>query len=157
MHRGQSLYLDFLRLIAALEVFAYHLCGLPNTGLHRAMWNDFGHDAVTIFFVLSGFVIPYAARSREPDPRGFAIARLTRIYSVAIPCLALTYVFDRIGHGVDPALYIGLSPTGSPLLRLGIGAVMLNETWVSVQMLSNTPYWSISYEFWYYVIFAALF
>jgi peptidoglycan/LPS O-acetylase OafA/YrhL len=157
MHRGQSLYLDFLRLIAALEVFAYHLCGLPNTGLHRAMWNDFGHDAVTIFFVLSGFVIPYAARSREPDPRGFAIARLTRIYSVAIPCLALTYVFDRIGHGVDPALYTGLSPTGSPLLRLGIGAVMLNETWVSVQMLSNTPYWSISYEFWYYVIFAALF
>ena len=78
MHRGLSLYLDLLRLAAALEVFAYHLAGLPNTGLDNDLWNAFGHEAVTIFFVLSGFVIPYAARSREPDPRMFVVARLTR-------------------------------------------------------------------------------
>jgi peptidoglycan/LPS O-acetylase OafA/YrhL len=157
MHRGLSVYLDLLRLVAALEVFVFHLAGLPNTGVAKGVWNGFGHEAVTIFFVLSGFVIPYAARSREPDPRAFAVARLTRIYSVAVPCLALTFLFDWIGHRFDPAIYQGLSPGGSALFRLGIGAAMLNEAWVSVQMLSNTPYWSISYEFWYYVVFAALF
>jgi peptidoglycan/LPS O-acetylase OafA/YrhL len=157
MHRGLSLYLDLLRLAAALEVFAYHLAGLPNTGLDNDLWNAFGHEAVTIFFVLSGFVIPYAARSREPDPRTFVVARLTRIYSVAIPCLLLTFIFDWIGHQYDPAIYRGLTPAGSPFVNLGIGAAMLNEAWLSVQMLSNTPYWSISYEFWYYVVFAALF
>ncbi|CAN5194244.1 acyltransferase [soil metagenome] len=157
MTRGQSLYLDFLRLAAALEVFVFHLTGLPNTGIAKGLWNGFGHEAVTIFFVLSGFVIPFTANTREPDPKGFAVARLTRIYSVAIPCLVLTFAFDWLGHRADPSVYQGLSPSGSALLRLGIGAAMLNETWVSVQMLSNTPYWSISYEFWYYVIFATLF
>jgi peptidoglycan/LPS O-acetylase OafA/YrhL len=157
MHRGQSLYLDLLRLAAALEVFVYHLAGLPNTGVANGLWTGFGHEAVTIFFVLSGFVIPYAAASREPDPSAFAVARLTRIYSVALPCLALTLFFDWAGHRVDPAIYQGLSPTGSPLHRIGTGAVMLNESWQSIQMLSNTPYWSIAYEFWYYAIFATLF
>jgi peptidoglycan/LPS O-acetylase OafA/YrhL len=157
MHRGQSLYLDLLRLAAALEVFVYHLAGLPNTGMPSGPWTDFGHEAVTIFFVLSGFVIPYAARSREPDPSGFVVARLTRIYSVALPCLLLTLLFDWVGHRFDPAIYQGLSPAGSPTLRIGIGAAMLNESWQSIQMLSNTPYWSIAYEFWYYAIFAAMF
>jgi peptidoglycan/LPS O-acetylase OafA/YrhL len=157
MHRGLSLYFDLLRLAAALEVFVYHLAGLPKTGVEDGIWNAFGHEAVTIFFVLSGFVIPYAARSREPDPRAFAVARLTRVYSVAIPCLVLTLMFDWIGHHFDPAIYRGLTPPGSALVSLGIGAAMLNEAWLSVQMLSNTPYWSISYEFWYYVVFATLF
>lgn len=157
MHRGLSLYLDLLRLAAALEVFAYHLAGLPNTGLDNDLWNAFGHEAVTIFFVLSGFVIPYAAGSREADPRAFAVARLTRIYSVAIPCLLFTLIFDWIGHRFDPAIYRGLTPGGSVLVSFGIGATMLNEAWWSVQMQSNTPYWSISYEFWFYVVFATLF
>lgn len=157
MHRGQSLYLDLLRLAAALEVFAFHLAGLPNTGVAHGLWNSFGHEAVTIFFVLSGFVIPYAAGSHDPDPRAFVVARLTRIYSVAIPCLILTFAFDWLGHIVDPSLYRGLSPPGSIAFRLTMGAMMLHESWQSVQMLSNTPYWSIAYEFWYYGLFSTLF
>lgn len=157
MHRGHSLYLDWIRLIAALEVFAFHLRGMPATGITLSGWNALGHEAVVIFFVLSGFVIRHAAGTRDQTGRDFAISRLTRVYSVAIPALVLTYVFDRIGHSLDASLYEGLTPRGSPFVRLGIGAAMLNEAWVSVQMLSNTPYWSISYEFWYYVIFGAVF
>lgn len=157
MNRGLSIYLDLLRLVAAVEVFVFHLAGLPQTGVTRALWNAYGHEAVTIFFVLSGFVIRHAAATRDRNLQIFTISRLTRVYSVAIPALILTYVFDRIGHAADPAIYANLSPGGSPWLRLGIGAAMLNEAWASVQMLSNTPYWSISYEWWYYAIFAALF
>ena len=157
MERGLSLYLDLLRLAAAAEVLAYHLSGFSFVGGHRVSWNSYGHEAVTIFFVLSGFVICHAATTRDRTLTSFAVSRFTRVYSVAVPCLLLTLAFDVAGHYLAPGFYAGLSPAGSPALRLAIGAAMLNEAWVSVQMLSNTPYWSISYEFWYYALFGALF
>jgi peptidoglycan/LPS O-acetylase OafA/YrhL len=156
MTRGLSLYLDLLRLLAAVEVLAYHLSGFP-FGFERTALTAFGHQAVTIFFVLSGFVIRHAAGSSDVNVAGYAVSRITRVYSVALPCLLLTLLFDTIGRSFAPSLYAGLITDGSQFLRLAIGAAMLNEAWVAVQMLSNTPYWSISYEFWYYVLFAALF
>jgi peptidoglycan/LPS O-acetylase OafA/YrhL len=157
MTRGLSLYLDLLRLIAALEVFAFHLAGLSFLGIPRSAWNAYGHEAVTVFFVLSGFVIRHAAGKNDDTIEKFVTSRLTRVYSVALPCLALTLLFDTIGHAFALDYYSGLITDGPAWLRLAIGATMLNEAWISVQMLSNTPYWSISYEFWYYAIFAALF
>jgi peptidoglycan/LPS O-acetylase OafA/YrhL len=157
MTRGLSLYLDLLRLIAALEVFAFHIAGFSFLGIPRSGWNAYGHEAVTVFFVLSGFVIRHAAGQNDDTIEKFATSRLTRVYSVALPCLALTFLFDTIGHAFAIEYYSGLITDSSAWLRLAVGATMLNEVWVSVQMLSNTPYWSISYEFWYYIIFAALF
>lgn len=157
VERGQSLYLDALRLIAALEVAAFHLGRLPGSGVPEGWWNAFGHEAVVIFFVLSGFVIRHAAGKNDPTLRLFAISRISRVWSVAIPALLLTWLFDSIGHRIDLAPYEGLVTDGSAALRVAIGAAMLNESWVSVQMLSNTPYWSIAYEVFYYALFAAIF
>ena len=154
---GLSLHLDTLRLLAAAEVVVFHLARLK-TGVPLAWWNAFGHEAVVIFFVLSGFVIRSAADGRDRDPRVYAVSRVTRVWSVALPCLALTWLFDTIGRHADAAYYGELATHGSALVRLAIGAAMLNESWfLSVQMLSNTPYWSIAYEFWYYALFGALF
>ena len=155
---GLSLYLELLRLLAATEVVLFHINGFPLLGGHRAVWNAFGHEAVVVFFVLSGFVIAFAAQTRETTPKAYAISRLTRIYSVALPCLLATLLFDRIGLALMPQLYGGLITDGSALVRLVLGGLFLNESWtVSAQMFSNTPYWSIAYEFWYYMIFAGLF
>ena len=157
VNRGLSLYLDLLRLAAALEVFAFHLGSFGAVGLGRFGWNGYGHEAVTVFFVLSGFVIRHAAEHSDAGVGSYAASRLTRVFSVALPCLLLTLVFDATGKYAAPQVYEGLNPGGSALLRLALGAGMLHETWVSVQMFSNTPYWSIAYEFWYYVLFAGLF
>ena len=155
---GLSLYLELLRLLAATEVVLFHINGFPLLGGHRAVWNAFGHEAVVVFFVLSGFVIAFAAQTREHTPKAYAVSRLTRIYSVALPCLLATMLFDRIGLALVPQLYEGLVTDGSALVRLVLGGSFLNESWtVSAQMFSNTPYWSIAYEFWYYMIFAGLF
>ncbi len=155
---GLSLYLELLRLLAATEVVLFHINGFPLLGGHRAAWNAFGHEAVVVFFVLSGFVIAFAAQTREHTPKAYAVSRLTRIYSVALPCLLATVLFDRIGVALVPQLYDGLITDGSALVRLVLGGLFLNESWtVSAQMFSNTPYWSIAYEFWYYMIFAGLF
>ena len=57
------------------------------------------------FFVLSGFVIAYAAETRDPDARAFALSRLARLLSVTLPALALTAALDRVGADIFPALY----------------------------------------------------
>ncbi len=155
---GLSLYLELLRLLAATEVVLFHFNGFALLGGQRAAWNAFGHEAVVVFFVLSGFVIAFAAQTWEKTPKAFLISRLTRIYSVAVPCLLATLLFDRIGQALMPQLYDGLVSDGSALVRLVLGSLFLNESWtVSAQMFSNTPYWSIAYEFWSYMIFAGLF
>ena len=155
---GLSLYLELLRLLAATEVVLFHVGGFPLLGGHRAVWNAFGHEAVVVFFVLSGFVIAFAAQTREHTPKAYAVSRLTRIYSVALPCLLFTLLFDRVGLALVPQLYAGLVTDGSALVRLVLGGLFLNESWaLSAQMFSNTPYWSIAYEFWYYAVFAGLF
>jgi len=158
MPRGLSLYLDALRLVAAVEVALFHLNSFPLLGGGRAWWNAFGHEAVVIFFVLSGFVIRHAAEQRDGSLRAFAVSRITRVYSVAIPCLLLTWLFDQIGIRAAPAVYAGLVTHGPDIVRLLLAGTMLNETALaSVQVFSNTPYWSIAYEFWYYFLFGALF
>ena len=155
---GLSLYLELLRLLAATEVVLFHVNGFAMLGGQRAVWNAFGHEAVVVFFVLSGFVIAFAAETREHTAKAYAISRLTRIYSVALPCLLFTLLFDRIGLALLPQLYAGLVTDGSALVRLMLGGLFLNESWtLSAQMFSNTPYWSIAYEFWYYAVFAGLF
>jgi len=155
---GLSLYLELLRLVAATEVVLFHVNGFAMLGGHRAAWNAFGHEAVVVFSVLSGFVIAFAAETREKTVKSYLTSRLTRIYSVAVPCLLATLLFDRIGQTLVPQLYAGLITDGSALVRLLLGSLFLNESWnVSAQMFSNTPYWSIAYEFWYYMIFAGLF
>ena len=78
---GLSLYLELLRLLAATEVVLFHLNGFPLLGGHRAPWNAFGHEAVVVFFVLSGFVIAFAAHTREHSAKAYAVSRLSRIYS----------------------------------------------------------------------------
>ena len=156
MNRGLSLYFDLLRTVAAFEVFLFHMHRFRRIGLAVAWWNFLGYEAVILFFVLSGFVIGFAASERDVTLDRYIVSRLTRILSVAVPAVLLTYIADQIGHRVDPTIYSPF-PLDVPLIRLAAGLTMLNESWVSIQMFSNWPLWSVAYEFWYYFLFAAAF
>lgn len=154
MTGGFSLYLDLIRTAAALEVFFYHLGQQVGT---IGVSNAYGHEAVVVFFVLSGYVISFAATRRDKTLRRFTISRLTRLYSVAVPAVILTVALDYSGLYINPSLYDGFAPLHSPLVRFFTSIFLLNETWVSVQAFSNGPFWSLSYELAYYAIFAAFF
>jgi peptidoglycan/LPS O-acetylase OafA/YrhL len=156
MSRGLSVYLDVLRFLAALEVFLSHAARFPFTGIRPAWWNAFGHEAVILFFVLSGFVICHAATGEDRRPGRFFVDRVSRIYSVALPALALTLLLDMIGRAAAPEIYDGIAAHNRLAERLLVSALLVNESWgLEVQALSNTPYWSISYEIWYYFIFGS--
>lgn len=158
MNKATSLYLDVIRFLAALVVVADHVSEPEITG--KFLWQlvPYGAEAVTVFFVLSGFVIAHATSTRESSIRTYAIARASRLYSVVLPALVLTFVADAIGRSIDPALYSReyfASPSTAD--RFIASALFMSELWgLQLNFGSNNPYWSIGYEAWYYAMFAVL-
>lgn len=158
MNRTTSLYLDLVRFGAALVVVLTHLAYLRFSGGLLTPLRTYGNDAVMIFFVLSGYVIAYTVANRDRDFTTYAVNRFARLYSVAIPAIVLTVVLDHIGRVVDPALYDGFWYRGDePVSRVLAALTFTNELWFhSVRLFTNGPYWSLGYEFWYYMLFAAV-
>lgn len=152
MNKAFSIYLDLVRFLAACLVYIFH----TNQRLivsEILPISRYGHSAVVVFFVLSGYVIAYITATKENTLLRYTASRLSRIYSVAIPALVLTLLLDSIGRELSPALYD--YPYDQFVVRLLAGLFFGNEIWaISITTFSNVPYWSICYEMWYYVAFA---
>ena len=157
MNRTTSIYLDLVRFLAAVVVLMTHLAYRRFTGGLIIEWRTFGNDAVMVFFVLSGYVIAHTVATRDKAFPDYLLNRCARLYSVAIPAIVLTVVLDHLGKLINPALYDGFWFQGSdPLGRVLHALSFTNELWFnSVRLFTNGPYWSLGYEFWYYMLFAA--
>ncbi|MEK8034847.1 acyltransferase [Ideonella sp. DXS29W] len=159
MHRNLSIYLDLVRFLAALMVFVVHANYERFTGGIPVLWHfkDLGNDAVMVFFVLSGFVIAYVADQKERTIEEYAASRFARLYSVVVPALILTMLLDAAGSVLEPSLYSGRwYEYDDPLVRILASLSFTNELWFSyTRPFSNGPFWSLGYEAWYYVLFAA--
>ena len=154
-----SLYLDLVRFAAAVGVLLSHLALSPFS--ERALWwglGQYGDAAVAVFFVLSGYVIAFVTAERETDGRRYAIGRMSRLLSVALPALAITAVCDALLAAVQPAFYARPEVSGSVGLGLGYLASLLfiNEWRVfglgAVFPGTNSPWWSLSFEATYYLV-----
>ncbi|USX18037.1 acyltransferase [Oxalobacteraceae bacterium OTU3REALA1] len=155
MNRGFSIYLDLVRVLAALAVIVYH-SNFRLLTTEKLPFSNHGHAAVIVFFVLSGYVIAYITSERENTPLSYWSSRLSRFYSLALPVVLLTPLLDMAGEAMAPQFYTGGTTTyGLAWLRILTSLTFLNEVWlVSIMSFSNVPYWSLCYEFWYYVLFA---
>ena len=101
MSLAVSVYLDLFRMAAALVVFLSHTTASHLTAFLVPEAESFGGEAVAAFFVLSGFVIGYVADTRENAPRLYAVSRLARVYSVALPAIIITLAFDAVGRALQ--------------------------------------------------------
>jgi peptidoglycan/LPS O-acetylase OafA/YrhL len=110
-----------------------------------------------VFFVLSGFVISYVSDKKEKTLKDYFCSRFARLYSVAIPAVVLTIALDSIGSSINYTLYDGWwFQNDRPIWRTVANLLFVQELWFSsTRLFSNGPFWSLGYEFWYYVIFAA--
>jgi peptidoglycan/LPS O-acetylase OafA/YrhL len=152
-----SVYLDLLRYFAALMVYLFHAGHFSQYKL--PFFGTYGGLGVAVFFVLSGFVIAFSSTGKRRDIVDYFIARFARLWSVALPAILLTLVLDTLGQWLALSAYAPMQPY--PVFKWiaasGITALFLNEIWfLDIWLGTNGPFWSLSYEFWYYVIFAAL-
>jgi len=148
LNPGVSLYLDLTRICAALMVCLHHLLQPPFFDRTIAIP---GRSAVIVFFVISGFVIAYSSVG-ERDWRAYAVSRLGRVYSVAIPALLLTGMVALAEALLWPNVVAERQDW--PGLRLLLSVFFVNQFWnLTIGVLSNGPYWSLCYEVWYYVLF----
>lgn len=154
--------LDGWRGLAAVMIVVYHL-GLGGHfytwGLVRNSW-----IFVDFFFVLSGFVLAYGYSSKLNDPGAiakFIVRRFGRLWPLHIFTLLVLFALEVIkyvlldatrlpvgeipfeGRRSIPALFANL------VLIQGVG-FFDSWTW-------NRPSWSISVEFYTYLLFAGLF
>ncbi|MCF3595158.1 acyltransferase [Rhodobacteraceae bacterium LMO-12] len=160
MTRGLSIWLDALRVWATIVVVISHVAYPRFTRGDYIFVRELnlGSDSVIVFFVISGMVIAYAA-GRDKTLSTYAFNRLTRLLTVLVPALLLTFIFDQIGKSIGPEAYGRFYNPASLGELLARGMTMSNEwgLFERVRLGTNGPLWSLSYEAAFYVIFAAAF
>jgi peptidoglycan/LPS O-acetylase OafA/YrhL len=151
-----SLYLDLVRFGAAILVFLAHI-SLFTKGTILWRLEPYGGIAVTIFFVLSGYVIAYVVATRERTAKQYFVNRIARLYSVVLVALLVTLVFDKIGRYLNPEVYNRLIIEKSESWQGYLSSLFfVNEFQVfgfnGIAPGSNAPFWSLSFEATYYII-----
>lgn len=148
--KPQILPLTGLRFFAALIVVVHHFATPDNVWLANFKLHSF--LGVTLFFVLSGFILSYTYVERPGQMKGshrdFWAARIARIYPVYFVGLLLFAPFMLRG---DEALSLKLS--------VGAASILLVQSWVNAFQpglfwnMWNPPGWSLSAEALFYLSF----
>lgn len=150
-----SVYLDLTRFLAAVMVVLAHFEYFG--AVPQGAWGivpEMGREAVIVFFVLSGFVIAATVAQQRPSARAYAVARLSRLYSVALPVLLLGLA---CAFAVRAFTDLG-PPRGYVLDKLYVYVpfhlLFLGQHWTLAEVPPYMePYWSLNYEAWYYLLF----
>lgn len=153
-----SILLDVLRFGAALAVALTHLpLFMTAKGL---VPERSGNTAVCVFFVLSGFVMRYVTVTRVTTARAYCIDRISRMYSVVLPALALTVLLEWIAQHHAPLVF---AHAASPFAWRDLPAQMLENLTFTVGWwdfgttpLANGAFWSLPFEVVYYALYGLL-
>ena len=172
-----SVHLDMARGLAAVAVLAGHVRGfffIPYHELARhspglsALYaaTALGHQAVIVFFVLSGFFIVSSIVDSIEEKRWswrvYLTNRIVRLSLVLIPALVLCWIVDHVGMAVkstamfyEHQLLFSFSSSIAQLetMRNFLGNLFYLQSILVQPFGSDAPLWSLSYEFWYYILF----
>ncbi|NYI40413.1 acyltransferase family protein [Demequina lutea] len=175
--------MNAVRILAALLVVVSHIRAMffvdfsqsarsdPITELMYAV-TSLGHQAVIVFFVLSGYwvggSVVRGTRAKTFGVGAYGIARITRLWLVLVPAILFTQALDRLGSTLwpDSDVYTGsvayhtVVPVGGPIPNLSLldsfGNLFFVQDLYVPSVGTNTPLWSLAAEFWYYLMFPAI-
>ena len=180
----QSDLLDVFRWLAAFLVVIEHLRSLmfADYGTQGGMGvvgrifyflTGFGHSAVMVFFVMSGFLVGGKVLQRLAEGnfswQKYGVDRFSRLYAVYLLALLLGGAFDYFGyhHFNQFGLYDQTFPgqiavinhnfhqnLSTPVFAINLA---MCQTILGPVFGSNGPLWSLANEFWYYLAAPILF
>ncbi len=183
LNEAQSLYLDFLRGMAAMAVLFGHagIIFLPDSFITKSSMQGIG---VFVFFLLSGFLISYSVFRKYDRPdynfKTYFIDRFARIYCAFIPALLLVWIIDiqtlSLPINISPERLKELDWIGNIASNLniytGIGNILMLQDFPLFQIAkiagiedtslfidtfgSAGPFWTISIEWWIYMVFGMI-
>jgi peptidoglycan/LPS O-acetylase OafA/YrhL len=175
MHSLQaSRFIVVARWVAAFAVLIAHAGNLfisqsdimsaPHGPGAYVWWflTGFPHQAVIVFFVISGFLVGgnVIAKARRPEPflTKYVVDRTTRIYLVLIPVILLGWCLDTLGRYFLGGFGVYDSPMFAGSFDLGLlWPNLLNLQGIFFPAFgTNGPLWSLGCEFWYYIAWALL-
>ena len=164
-----SILISVLRGLAAFIVAIAHLRAAMYPAVRDLasppLWfqglafvSGFAHQAVLVFFVISGWLVGGSLLNRINEPHAivsYAIDRLTRLWTVLIPTFLLTLAF-AFGIGATSLDAIDLSPA-DPYSATSFAGNLFGLQRVLVPVFGgNFPLWSLANETWYYLMFPLL-
>nr|WP_281374653.1 acyltransferase [Nocardioides soli] len=119
----------------------------------------FAAEAVALFFVVSGFLVGGQVvrnvRANRFTWRTYAIRRLSRLYVVLVPTILFTLVVDWWTRGLFEPNAASAEADETPTAREVVCNLAFLQDARCDPIGSNGSLWSLSYEFWFYVVFAA--
>lgn len=149
--------IDGLRGIAAFGVAWFHFT--HGSGLFHGGWlyysGLYGWAGVEMFFVISGFIIPYSLFRAGYRSRNFGLFLVKRVARLDPPyfadillCIALSYIvtFAPGFRGQWPHY-----TWGQLAAHIAYANSIVHKTWV------NVVFWSLGIEFQYYLLIGSLF
>jgi len=152
---GFSLYLDLVRVVAALDVMIAH-AQLSKLIPPLPLILDSAPTAVVVFFVLSGYIIE--STTQGGSIRNYAIHRIARIYSVALPAVILSLAcIAGFALAKGQAVTEDFITEWGQWWRIPLVLAFRGEDWFSeVELPWNGPFWSLHFEVAYYMIYGLL-
>jgi peptidoglycan/LPS O-acetylase OafA/YrhL len=165
----QSLLMNLLRGIASLQVAAAHLRaelypglrGLEEPGIPYmalAFLTGFAHQAVVVFFLISGWLVGGSLLGKMGQPRAlraYVIDRATRLWTVLVPTLLLVIGIGLVTGAAMPAP-AGFDAPGEFSAGAFVGNLLGLQTIAVDRFGGNYPLWSLANETWYYIQFPLL-
>jgi peptidoglycan/LPS O-acetylase OafA/YrhL len=173
-HPAYRPFLDKVRWVSAAFVAIGHAFAFLNSqanGLHAFTFiADMRGGAVTLFFILSGYLVggSVVRDFSRFDFGRYAIARFSRIYIVLVPALILTLVLDGAVLLFDPhnPVYAGVWQGGglgetSIWSRFSVlhlcGTILSLEPIIGGPIGSAGSLWSLGFEWIFYFAFPIIY
>lgn len=157
------------RGIAALFVCIDHAYGFflypyfGNDALATHFVGLAAHQAVMVFFAISGFLITKSilaniGRNASFSLRDYVYARVARVYPPLVFSVVLTYVlyslvhgFDLVGHGAESPYRVGVFPEMRDTFTVTMKDMRRALKMQNGLLLANGPLWSLCIEWWIYI------
>jgi peptidoglycan/LPS O-acetylase OafA/YrhL len=168
-HSAHSFLISLLRGLAALQVAAAHLRSELFPGLREladpplyyqalAFATAFSHQAVVVFFLISGWLVGGSLLNKLDQPgalQAYGIDRVTRLWTVLLPALGLMLAVGAITGAVAPG-QADFSPANDYSAASFAGNLLGLQTLLVPTFAGNYALWSLANETWYYLQFPLL-